>query len=113
LEPQDKVSEDNSSSEPKSSKTQVPLTSVSMSTQVKAIRVPKPVNKRGTSTSKANLVTGSLTHSRGVSQRQHKPKSFSKGSGLWFAVEAFSNNRHPFSSLFFKGIFQKFYFNTL
>ncbi|KAK2434968.1 gag-protease polyprotein [Trifolium repens] len=32
LEPQDKASEDNSSSEPKSSKTQVPLTSVSMST---------------------------------------------------------------------------------
>ncbi|KAK2428806.1 bromodomain-containing protein [Trifolium repens] len=80
LEPQDKVSEDNSSSEPKSSKTQVPLTSVPMSTKVKAIRVPKPVDKRGTSTSKANLVTGSLTHSRGKSQRQHKPKSFSKGS---------------------------------
>ena len=80
LEPQDKVSEDNSSSEPKSSKTQVPLTSVPMSTQVKAIRVPKPVDKRGTSTSKANLVTGSLTHSRGKSQRQHKPKHFSKGS---------------------------------
>ncbi|WJX48740.1 25S rRNA (cytosine(2870)-C(5))-methyltransferase [Trifolium repens] len=80
LEPQDKVSEDDSSSEPKSFKTQVPLTSVPMSTQVKAIRVPKPVDKRGTSTSKANLVTGSLTHSRGKSQRQHKPKSFSKGS---------------------------------
>ncbi|KAK2423383.1 bromodomain-containing protein [Trifolium repens] len=67
LEPQDKVSEDNSSSEPKSSKTQVPLTSVPMSTQVNAIRVPKPVDKRGTSTSKANLVIGSLTHSRGKS----------------------------------------------
>jgi hypothetical protein len=80
LEPQDKASEDNSSSEPKSSKTQVPLTSVSMSTQVKAIRVPKPVDKRGTSTSKANLVIGSLTHSKGKSQRQHKPKLFSKGS---------------------------------
>ncbi|KAK2423877.1 gag-protease polyprotein [Trifolium repens] len=80
LEPQDKASKDNSSSEPKSSKTQVPLTSVSMSTQVKAIRVPKPVDKRGTSTSKANLVTGSLTHSKGKSQRQHKPKLFSKGS---------------------------------
>ncbi|KAK2456806.1 hypothetical protein QL285_004143 [Trifolium repens] len=51
LEPQDKVSEDDSSSEPKSSKTQVPLTSVPMSTQVKAIGVPKPVDKRGTSTS--------------------------------------------------------------
>jgi hypothetical protein len=80
LEPQDKVSEDDSSSEPKSSKTQVPLTSVPMSTQVKAVKVPKPVDKRGTSTSKANLVTGSLTHSRGKSQRQHKPKHFSKGS---------------------------------
>ncbi|WJX24389.1 25S rRNA (cytosine(2870)-C(5))-methyltransferase [Trifolium repens] len=80
LEPQDKVSEDDSSSEPKSSKTQVPLTSVPMSTQVKAVKVPKPVDKRGTSTSKANLVTGSLTHSKGKSQRQHKPKYFSKGS---------------------------------
>ncbi|WJX91105.1 hypothetical protein P8452_72929 [Trifolium repens] len=80
LEPQDKVSEDDSSSEPKSSKTKVPLTSVPMSTQVKAVKVPKPVDKRGTSTSKANLVTGSLTHSRGKSQRQHKPKQFSKGS---------------------------------
>ncbi|KAK2444868.1 hypothetical protein QL285_015858 [Trifolium repens] len=75
LEPQDKVSEDNSSSEPKSSKTQVPLTSVSMSTQVKAIRVPKLVDKRGTSTSKANLVTGSLTHSKGKSQRQDSESS--------------------------------------
>jgi hypothetical protein len=80
LEPQDKVLEDDSSSEPKSSKTQVPLTSVPMSTQVKAVKVPKPVDKRGTSTSKANLVTGSLAHSRGKSQRQHKPKQFSKGS---------------------------------
>ncbi|WJX12733.1 hypothetical protein P8452_03195 [Trifolium repens] len=80
LEPQDNVSEDDSSSEPKSSKTQVPLTSVPMSTQVKAVKVPKPVDKRGTSTSKANLVTGSLTHSRGKSQRQHKSKHFSKGS---------------------------------
>ncbi|KAK2417160.1 cytochrome P450 93A3 [Trifolium repens] len=47
LEPQDKVSEDDSSSEPKSYKTKVPLTSVPMSTQVKAVKVPKPVDKRG------------------------------------------------------------------
>ena len=32
------------------------------------------------STSRANLVTGSLTHSRGESKRQHKPKPFPKGS---------------------------------
>jgi hypothetical protein len=77
-EPQDKVSEDQTSSDPQSSKTKVPLTSVSMSTQAKAKSVLQP--KRGTNIAKANLVVGSLIYSRGKSKRQYKPKPFSKGS---------------------------------
>jgi hypothetical protein len=80
MKPQDKVSKDNSSSEPISSKTQVPLTTVHVATQVKTIKVPKPVNKHGKGASKVNLVTNSLTHSRGKSQRQQKLKPFSRGS---------------------------------
>jgi hypothetical protein len=79
-EPQDKVSEDQTSSDPQSSKTKVPLTSVSMSTQAKAKSVLQLVDKRGTNTAKANLVAGSLIYSRGKSKRQYKPKPFSKGS---------------------------------
>jgi hypothetical protein len=75
-EPQDKVSEDQTSSDPQSSKTKVPLTSVSMSTQAKAKSVLQPIDKRGINTTKANLVAGSLTYSRGKSKRQYKPKSF-------------------------------------
>jgi cytochrome c556 len=80
FEPQDKASEDQTSSDPQSSKTKVPLTSVSRSTQAKANRVLQPVDTRGTNTSKANLVSGSLIYSRGKSKGQYKPKYVSNGS---------------------------------